>query len=144
MYFLSLRSYWYFKHLLKRIVQLLADSQYHDRCIILIGFADNLGNRNSNLDLSIDRANSVKQEPEQALKEEGIRNGIVAAGFGQTLPIASNSTKEGRGKNRRIEIWLKRKRAYALNRYTSARKKQICKRKKQICKRKKQKGETDT
>jgi outer membrane protein OmpA-like peptidoglycan-associated protein len=32
----------------------------------------------------------------------------VAAGFGKLLPVDTNSTEEGRARNRRVEVWLKR------------------------------------
>jgi outer membrane protein OmpA-like peptidoglycan-associated protein len=32
----------------------------------------------------------------------------LSTGFGSTLPVASNATEDGRQKNRRVEIWLKK------------------------------------
>jgi phosphate transport system substrate-binding protein len=32
----------------------------------------------------------------------------VVRGFGPDLPVASNDTDEGREKNRRVEIWLRK------------------------------------
>jgi phosphate transport system substrate-binding protein len=33
---------------------------------------------------------------------------VFVTGFGQDLPVADNSTPEGREKNRRVEIWLRK------------------------------------
>lgn len=56
-----------------------------------------------NLDLSTKRATSVVR----MLKQHQVApEKIVASGRGETQPIASNETKEGKAKNRRIEIIL--------------------------------------
>lgn len=55
----------------------------------------------SNQHLSEARAESVAN----FLKKEGISSSsIVTEGYGETRPVASNDTKEGRQKNRRVEI----------------------------------------
>jgi chemotaxis protein MotB len=57
----------------------------------------------SNWELSTARALAVTQ----VLIEKGVPpRSLVAAGYGQHDPIAANSTKAGRAKNRRIEIVL--------------------------------------
>ena len=32
---------------------------------------------------------------------------LESDGFGQTKPVASNDTEQGRDRNRRVEVWLK-------------------------------------
>ena len=65
------------------------------------GHTDNVGSDSYNLDLSTRRANSVKKY----IEEKGIKpDRITAEGFGESKPIADNSTKEGRDKNRRVEF----------------------------------------
>lgn len=67
------------------------------------GHTDNTGDPNYNLDLSTKRAQSVVDY----LVAVGIENTrLVAEGFGDQQPIATNDTKEGRSKNRRIEFKL--------------------------------------
>ena len=62
---------------------------------------DSEGSSESNLNLSETRANSVADY----LESKGIsRDRMVAVGFGEMLPLASNETSEGRSKNRRVEF----------------------------------------
>ncbi|MFT5617620.1 MAG: OOP family OmpA-OmpF porin [Arenicella sp.] len=62
---------------------------------------DNVGTDASNNNLSQKRAQSVVD----FLKESGIpKANIIAHGYGETQPIVSNDTDEGKAKNRRIEF----------------------------------------
>jgi outer membrane protein OmpA-like peptidoglycan-associated protein len=65
------------------------------------GHTDNVGSDAFNQTLSEQRAQSVRQY----LVDQGLDAGtITAQGFGKTMPVADNSTAEGRQKNRRVEI----------------------------------------
>lgn len=65
------------------------------------GHTDNVGIAATNLQLSKDRANAIKN----FLVKKGIpANRLVAQGFGQTKPIGDNKTDKGRQKNRRVEM----------------------------------------
>lgn len=67
------------------------------------GHTDNVGQAAANLKLSQDRAMSVVTW----LEERGIpRERALAVGFGDTKPIANNSTEEGRAENRRTEFHI--------------------------------------
>ena len=69
----------------------------------IIGHTDSRGKAETNMKLSIRRAEAIKN----ALILEGINpSRIITVGRGELDPIASNRTKEGRAKNRRIEIEL--------------------------------------
>lgn len=69
--------------------------------IEISGHTDNTGNYQHNLTLSEKRSNSVKQW----LLDKGINaNRIVAKGYGDSKPIDTNSTTEGKAKNRRTEF----------------------------------------
>ena len=69
--------------------------------IIVIGHTDSIGSVAYNQKLSLRRANAVKAY----LVSKGIEaNRIQTDGKGKSQPIADNKTKEGRAKNRRVEI----------------------------------------
>jgi outer membrane protein OmpA-like peptidoglycan-associated protein len=65
------------------------------------GHTDNTGSAAKNMELSTARANAVKAY----LVSKGVSaNRLSTKGFGQTSPIDTNATKEGRFNNRRVEI----------------------------------------
>ncbi|HEY0677172.1 MAG TPA: OmpA family protein [Chitinophagaceae bacterium] len=65
------------------------------------GHTDSLGSDDYNLDLSGKRARSVMQY----FIGKGINNRVIGAeGKGEHYPVATNSSDEGRRKNRRVEI----------------------------------------
>jgi len=69
--------------------------------IIAIGHTDSIGSDAYNKKLSMRRAEAVKAY----LISKGIEaNRIYTEGKGESQPIADNKTKEGRAKNRRVEI----------------------------------------
>ena len=69
--------------------------------ITIVGHTDSRGSDEYNLKLSEGRAVSVMR----ALIDRGIApERLKAEGRGETQPVASNETEEGRAENRRIEI----------------------------------------
>lgn len=69
--------------------------------LIVEGHTDDVGDADMNRDLSQRRAQSVLE----ALIDLKVQPGrLTARGFGESQPIASNSTSTGRAQNRRIEI----------------------------------------
>ena len=66
------------------------------------GHTDNVGAPAANLKLSQDRALSVK---DYVVTKGGIAAArLTTAGFGDTKPVAPNTTDEGRAQNRRVEL----------------------------------------
>ncbi|MBB5217113.1 outer membrane protein OmpA [Parapusillimonas granuli] len=69
--------------------------------LIATGHTDSIGTEKYNLGLSQRRANTVKNY----LVSKGIpADRIYVEGKGESAPIASNATREGRAQNRRVEI----------------------------------------
>ena len=88
---------------LSKIVDLLP--LYPDMKIFIEGYTDSYGDYSYNKHISQLRANIVKSY----LEAQGIEESrISAVGMGPENPIADNSTREGRSKNRRVEIHLKK------------------------------------
>jgi outer membrane protein OmpA-like peptidoglycan-associated protein len=69
------------------------------------GHTDSDGSEIFNQKLSENRANVVKDE---LIKRGVIASNIVAIGFGETAPIASNKTAAGKALNRRTEVKLQK------------------------------------
>jgi chemotaxis protein MotB len=79
--------------------------------VVVYGYTDNQpvgptlrrAGINNNIDLSSRRADNVVAY----FRSQGVNPGILSAkGFGDTHPVASNDTPQGRAQNRRIEIVL--------------------------------------
>jgi outer membrane protein OmpA-like peptidoglycan-associated protein len=65
------------------------------------GNADNIGDSNYNLTLSQKRAEAVKAY----LVNKGLsESALIAKGYGEENPIATNDTPEGRQQNRRVDF----------------------------------------
>lgn len=72
-----------------------------DRKVEVIGHTDNVGLRESNVALSLARAEAVRSY----LAGRGIDPGMVAvSGQGPDRPVADNANPDGRARNRRIEF----------------------------------------
>jgi len=69
--------------------------------IIAVGHTDSVGSDEYNQKLSVKRADAVKAY----LNGKGIdASKVYTEGKGEKQPVADNKTKEGRAKNRRVEI----------------------------------------
>ncbi|HEX2872776.1 MAG TPA: OmpA family protein [Polyangiaceae bacterium] len=78
-------------------------NQYPDMRVAVSGHTDNVGDRKKNVDLSQQRADSVKQY----LVSRGVSGArIDTRGAGPDEPLADNKEAAGRQKNRRIEFKL--------------------------------------
>ncbi len=69
--------------------------------VVIIGHTDNVGDPDYNLGLSKRRANSVR---EYLVAGGAPPKKLRTVGMGLKEPLVSNDTKEGRAKNRRVEI----------------------------------------
>ncbi len=67
------------------------------------GHTDNVGTEEYNIDLSMKRARAVYEY----LLGKGIAAGRISyKGYGESVPVSSNETEEGRALNRRTEITI--------------------------------------
>jgi len=88
---------------LERVIDFANDLKYSGQNILLLGFADNTGGASANVALSTQRAQVVADQ----FKRRGLTPGVVT-GLGSEMPVSSNDTPEGREKNRRVEIWVRK------------------------------------
>jgi len=76
-------------------------NKYDDTNILLEGHTDSTASEEYNLDLSRLRAQSVSNQ----LATDGVNpSRFTIMGYGESQPIADNSTAEGRALNRRVEV----------------------------------------
>jgi outer membrane protein OmpA-like peptidoglycan-associated protein len=75
--------------------------EYPQMVIEIAGHTDNVGDDNLNLVLSQKRADAVKA---YLVNKGGNAKQITAKGYGETKPIADNTTDDGKLKNRRVEF----------------------------------------
>jgi len=91
---------------LQRDLRALAGNllDYPDTTVEVIGHTDNVGEAGYNQGLSSRRANAVAS----VLLGQGVPSYRVRAfGRGESQPVASNLTSEGRSQNRRVEIVIR-------------------------------------
>lgn len=84
----------------------LADNlnQYPNSTVEIVGHTDNTGSAAYNQDLSERRAAAVGA----VIRNAGVSGGrIVTYGRGESQPVASNLTPDGRSQNRRVEIIIR-------------------------------------
>lgn len=87
------------KAILNEAAALLAK---HERVVVEVaGHTDSTGPEDYNQGLSERRAQAVQDY----LVEKGVRaSRLSSKGYGESMPVASNDTKEGRAENRRVEL----------------------------------------
>ena len=85
---------------LKTIAEYL--KAHSDKQYLVVGHTDNVGNFEANIKLSTERANAVVKAliTKYAVNKELLK----PYGVGPASPVASNSTDNGKAKNRRVEI----------------------------------------
>jgi phosphate transport system substrate-binding protein len=88
---------------LDRTITFLSDLGYSGDRVMLLGFADSTGTAEANRALSEKRAMVVAEQ----FAPRGLHPKVVK-GFGQEMPVASNNSDDGRQKNRRVEVWVKK------------------------------------
>ncbi|MDO4690825.1 MAG: OmpA family protein [Fusobacterium sp.] len=69
------------------------------------GYTDFIGSEGYNLELSVKRAKAIKNF---LVSKGAIENNISIEGYGKQNPVATNSTEQGRARNRRVEFIISR------------------------------------
>jgi len=86
---------------LNAVVKVL--NEYNETRLQVAGHTDSSGDANYNQELSVRRANSVADY----LRSRNVSAGRIAAvGYGESRPIANNSSSAGRAENRRVELLI--------------------------------------
>lgn len=73
---------------------------YPETIVEIIGHTDDTGADDYNMALSERRAASVAG----SLVNRGVSQRVITSGLGESAPVASNATAEGRAQNRRVEV----------------------------------------
>lgn len=91
-----------------RLANLVATGDIVNKELLLIGYTDSIGDGESNIRLSQQRAEEVRQALISAAPA-GSLDGlpITALGFGEISPLSCNETDNGRRINRRVEVWFR-------------------------------------
>jgi outer membrane protein TolC/outer membrane protein OmpA-like peptidoglycan-associated protein len=91
---------------LKELLEALKTPMRKDYRIVLKGYTDSSALERDNLRLSLERAETLEkvlvQDPAMAIEAERIE----VEGHGESNPVASNKTIEGRQRNRRVEVHI--------------------------------------
>lgn len=87
---------------LDSIVQIL--NSYNSAIVHIVGHTDNVGDEDSNLKLSKQRAEAIRNYMLPKILHQGVI--FKTKGLGESKPLESNSTSEGRAANRRVELLI--------------------------------------
>ena len=79
-----------------------AINTFRDATVTIEGHTDSFGGDEANMRLSQERADAVREYLLANMSIDPAR--IEAIGHGETQPVASNETEEGRARNRRIDV----------------------------------------
>jgi phosphate transport system substrate-binding protein len=95
----------------ERFARMLAGGAFPGKDILLIGFADSVGEFAVNQDLAVRRAQRVLDTLKESVAA-GALDGvpILVQSYGELTPVGCNETAEGRELNRRVEVWIRDKR----------------------------------
>lgn len=74
--------------------------------IVVAGHTDNAGNPDYNYDLGQQRAKAVAQYVTSKASTDPLQ--VIPVSYGESAPLSTNSTANGRAKNRRVEILVYR------------------------------------
>ena len=88
--------------------ELMTSDKLRDKSVKLIGFADSGGAFQTNLTLSLARAEAVRTAIVRAGKGKIEPSRLLVKGYGELAPVACNDNSAGKAFNRRVEVWVDR------------------------------------
>jgi len=92
----------------ERFARLIAGGSFAGKEILLVGFADSVGDFNVNRGLAERRAQTVLDTLKTTVGEAALAAvPILVQSYGELTPVGCNETAEGRELNRRVEVWVR-------------------------------------
>ena len=92
----------------RRLAEALAGGAYAGEEVLLIGFADSVGEFEVNRSLAARRAEAVLGALTAAVPEGALADvPIEVRSYGELTPVGCNETPDGRQLNRRVEVWVR-------------------------------------
>ena len=86
-----------------RLADMLKNGEFDGKQLMIIGFSDNTGDSSQ----SQTRAESIRDILVEAAGAAASAVELTALGYGKISPLGCNETENGRGTNRRVEIWVR-------------------------------------
>lgn len=91
-----------------RLANMIRNGDFRSRQILVFGFSNNAGSVNSELELTQEVAQSVRDAIVIATGRANLGNvRISPIGYGRLFPLGCNETPYGNALNNRVEIWVK-------------------------------------
>jgi phosphate transport system substrate-binding protein len=88
--------------------RLIADEDFEGLEVLLVGFADSVGDRDKNTALAQARADEVRDILVDNLPAEIVKDAkLIPLSYGELMPLSCNEDDVGRERNRRVEVWLR-------------------------------------
>jgi len=92
----------------ERFAGLLASGKFAGKDVLLVGFADSIGDFEVNRSLAERRARSVLDTLTAAVPQGALEGApVLVKSYGELTPVGCNETAEGRELNRRVEVWVR-------------------------------------
>ena len=93
---------------IEQIGAMIREGTFSSRQILILGFSDNTGTVNAQLNTTQDMAQIVRDAIVTATGRANLGNvRISPIGYGRLMPLSCNETAYGRAANNRVEIWVK-------------------------------------
>jgi phosphate transport system substrate-binding protein len=90
------------------LAQLIEAGDFAGLEVLLVGFADSIGDRDENTALAQSRANEVRDILLEVLPPEVANTAaLIPLSYGELMPLSCNEDDVGRERNRRVEVWLR-------------------------------------